>query len=175
MNSFGPNTASIINAIEQVRQIPWFTRIEQPHPEDATVTRAPITWLLDRPERPWQGALGKHEQLIELLLFDSGRLQWQVALDQSYRPKLHSTSVDDLLIELDEKFPGYYGDTHLYPHELIDLHTVERIIRFALYEHLVDDLGPRPAFFRMLLGWFNEGYWPCGWSAEYPDGHLIVI
>lgn len=147
MNSFGPNTESIISAIEQVRQIPWFTRIEHPHPEDATVARVPITWLLDRPERPWQGAMEKHEQLIERLLFESGRLLWQVALDQSYRPKLNPTSVDDLLIELDEKFPGYYGDTHLCPHELIDLHTVERIIRSRCMSTLLTTYASARPFF----------------------------
>ena len=160
--------------IERVRAISWFTRIEQPHPKDAQITRVPITWLLDKPHRPWRGAFGAHESLIERHLLDSGRLEFQVALDRYFKPSFGSPFLDDLLIDLDERFPGYYGDSHMYPHELLDWKLVERIVRYALYECLVDDLSPC-LFFRSLIPWFADGYWPCGWTAEYPDGHLIVL
>jgi hypothetical protein len=158
-----------------VRGIAWFARIEQPHPRDGEVTRVPLRWMLDEPERPWRGVLGAHEIPIERHLIDSGRLEYQVALDRYYKPRPSGPSVDDLFLELDERFPDYYGDTHSYAHELLDLASVERIVRYALYECLVDDLVPRGTFFRPLIDWFAEGYWPCGWSAEYPAGHLIVL
>ncbi|MHA3774826.1 hypothetical protein ACXR0O_25175 [Verrucomicrobiota bacterium sgz303538] len=175
MNLFGPNTLLVSETIERIQTIPWFTRIEQPHPQDTAVVRVPVTWLLDSPERPWRGALAANEAPIERHILDSGRLQFQTALDRSYRHAFNAPSVDDLLIGLDERFPGYYGDTHMYPHELLDLASVERVARYALYECLVDDLSPHRVFFRSLLNWFSEGYWPCGWSAEYPDGQLIVL
>lgn len=165
----------VSETIERLRAFPWFTRIEQPHPRDSAVTRVPVTWLLDDPQRPWRGALGANENPIERHLFDSGRLEFQVALDRYYEPSPTGSSVDDLLVELDERFPGYYGDSHLYPHELLDWACVERIVRYALYECIVDDLTPHCAFFRPLLQWLEEGYWPCGWTAEYPDGNLIVL
>ena len=175
LNSFGPNTALVTATIERVQTIPWFSRVEQPHPQDSIVTRVPVTWLLDSPEKPWLGALSANEAPIERHLLDSGRLQFQVALDRYYRPSISTPSVDALLIDLDERFPGYYKDTHLYPHELIDFSPAERIVRYALYECIVDDLLPRCTYFRSLLDWVAEGYFPCGWSAEYPDGHLIVL
>jgi hypothetical protein len=101
-------------------------------------------------------------------------LEFQVALDRYYKPSF-GTALDDLLIDLDGRFPNYYDATNLYPHELLDWAPVERIIRFSLYECIVDDLTPRSTFFRSLLEYFAEGYWPCGWSAEYPDGQLIVL
>ncbi|MES2571103.1 MAG: hypothetical protein V4710_13735 [Verrucomicrobiota bacterium] len=175
MNVFGPNTALVSNTIERVRTISWFARIEQPHPQDAEITRVPITWILDKPQRPWRGAFGANENPIERHLFDSGRLEFQVALDRYYTPSFEEPFIEDLLIDLDERFPGYYGETYMYPHELLDLASVERIVRYALYECIVDDLSPRCAFFRPLLNWFADGYWPCGWSAEYPEGNLVVL
>ena len=174
MNPFGPNTTLVSALISRIQDFPWFTRIEQPHPQDNSISRVPVSWLLDRPLRPWQGALAAHETPIERLILDNGLLEFQIALDQYYKPSFGS-ALDDLLFDLDERFSDHYAATHRYPHELLDLAPVERIIRFSLYECLVDDLPPRHTFFRSLLDWFADGYWPCGWSAEYPDGHLIVL
>jgi hypothetical protein len=174
MNAFGPNTALVTDCITRVQAIPWFTRIEQPHPRDAEITRVPITWMLDEPQRAWRGALAAHESPIERRLLDNGRLGFQVALDHYFKPSFE-TAVEELSEDLIERFPGYYGESHSYAEELLDLNTVERIVRYALYECLVDDLEPRSTFFRSMLDWFAEGYWPCGWSAEYPNGNLIVL
>jgi hypothetical protein len=174
MGAFGPNTAFVADCIARIQTIPWFTRIEQAHPQDAKITRVPLTWLLDQPERPWHGALAAHETLIERCLLDSGRLGFQVALDQYFEHSFGS-AVDDLTAELIRRFPNDFDEEYTDAKELLDTDTVERIVRYALYECLVDDLDPQSRFSRSMLDWFAEGYWPCGWSAEYPDGHLVVL
>ena len=45
-------------------------------------------------------------------------------------------------------------------------------IAWAVVERLMDYTG----FFGMLLGWYREGRWPCGWGdAAYPGGSVVVL
>lgn len=96
MNAFGPNTTLVSDCIRRIQAFPWFSRIQQPHLQDNSIGRVPVTWLIEPPERTWRGALAANEVLIEQHLLENGRLGFQVALDRDYRPSFGS-ALDDLL------------------------------------------------------------------------------
>lgn len=53
--------------------------------------------------------------------------------------------------------------------ELFD--NVRRDMAWACVEYLMD----QPGFFTMLKDIFKEGYFPCSWDGEYPEGRAVVL
>jgi len=52
------------------------------------------------------------------------------------------------------------------------LRHMESDIAWAIVERLMKYSG----FFGMLLDWYREGRWPCGWvGAAYPNGSVVVL
>ena len=170
---FGPNTKLIDDFKRHLESFPWFTRIETPHAEDSRLARVKLDFVLDRPTNPWSGASVDAETQIDRHIIDSSRLAEQYSLQRAFHAPWSEAHVDAILDTLLERYQDYYQGSYSYAHELLDL--PERTIRYALYECLVDDLTPRVTFFRDLIHWFEQGYWPCGWRGQFPDGQLILI
>ena len=170
---FGPNTTLIDDFRRRLESWPWFTRIETPHPQDDQLVRVPLKFLLDKPTDPWNGAAGEAEIQIDRRIIDSARVSEQYLVDKAFQAPWRAFYADKVLETLQERYPGYYGDRFRYAEELLDF--PERTIRYALFECLVDDIQPRVMFFRDLMPWFEEGYWPCGWQGNFPQGQLILL
>lgn len=71
-----------------------------------------------------------------------------------------------------DNYPGYYGDTCSYAHELVD--SPDRVLIGAAGEIMVADVDPDLTIFRGLMAWFHAGHWPCGWEGRRPEGKLIL-
>ncbi|HEX5222248.1 MAG TPA: hypothetical protein VFZ59_22025 [Verrucomicrobiae bacterium] len=170
---FGPNTKLIDEFTRRLDSFPWFTRIETPRPDDSGLTRVTLEFLLDQPVDPWNGAMGDAELRIDRQIIESCRLSEQYALQRAFREPWSTSQADAVLDVLLHRYPGNYKSTDSYAYELLDF--PERTIRYALFECLVDDLVPRVTFFRDLMPWFEQGYWPCGWSGHHPDGSLMLL
>ncbi|MDF1740466.1 MAG: hypothetical protein P1U86_15000 [Verrucomicrobiales bacterium] len=167
---FGTTTQEVWDLIKELEAYPWFSRIEQPHPNDSDLVRGDLEWILDGQERPWGGAMGIEQGKIDSVILGNQRLSDQSALDREYKCPIDPS---DLLEDLLERYDDYYKETYSYAHELLDL--PHAAIRYAVYEKLVSDIAPDLTFFTKLLPYFRDGYWPCGWQGEYPDGKLIVL
>lgn len=170
---FGPNTKLVDEFVLRLKSLPWFTRIETPHPDDGRLLRVKLEFLLDDPAIPWNGAAAVAETQIDRYIIDSGRLSEQYALQRAFRVPWSASHMEAVLDILLERYEDYYPNTYSYAHELLDF--PERTIRYALFECLVDDITPRVTFFRDLIPWFEQGYWPCGWHGEFPEGQLILL
>jgi hypothetical protein len=170
---FGPNTKLIDGFTRRLELFPWFARIETPHPDDSGLTRVTLEFLLDQPADPWSGARGEAESCIDRHIIESSRLSEQYSLQRAFRAPWSTSQADAVLDVLLHRYPDTYKGTDSYAYELLDF--PERTIRYALFECLVDDLAPRVTFFRDLMPWFEQGYWPCGWSGHYPEGRLMLL
>jgi len=170
---FGLNTRLINELSLRLQSFPWFTRIESAHAEDGRLVRVKLEFLLDQPVDPWNGAAADAQMRTERQILESSRVSEQHHLQRAFHAPWSAAQADAVLDILLDRYRDYYKDTYSYAHELLDF--PERTVRCALYECLVDDVTPRVTYFRDLLPWFEQGYWPCGWEGRYPDGRLILL
>jgi len=179
-NSFGPNHVAVAAFLETLVEIPWFSAVgAAPDRQDAEfVDFHVLAEHYEEPFAPWQGAVPAAEGAIERLEFAHGRLQNHDAVQQAYARCrfLPTPSVDAVFERVDREYgdpgSGYYRDSGMYPHELIDF--PHRLIRGAALEIMVADLSPSLAFFQAQLAWFRVGRWPVGWRGEWPAGHVLL-
>src|SRR5690242_13124367 len=131
---YGPNTKLIDELSRQLQSVPWFTRIETPHPDDSRVLRVTLDFLLDRPVDPWNGAAADAQALTERKIIESSRISEQYLLQKAFHEPWATAQADSVLDILLDRYQGYYKNTHSYAHELLDFPV--RTIRCALYECL---------------------------------------
>ena len=170
---FGPNTAAVRAFLESVKDIPWFSQVGQPTDRDGELMRVEFDFLAqhhEAPYAPWGAVLARIESCIERLVFDSQRLGEWGAIRELV--KFPTRCVDDFYLALNERYPGYYGESCLYAHELAN--PPIRLLWGAVDEIMVADLDPSLAFFGSLVPWLRCGHWPCGWQGEWPQGKLIL-
>ena len=170
--NFGPNTKLINELSRRLQSFPWFTRIETPHPDDERLVRVKLAFLLEPADDPWNGEADAGEMRTARMIMESSRISEYHQLQSAFRAPWSAAQADAVQDILLERHPDY-KDTYSYGDELLDF--PEQTIRGALYECLVDDMTPRATFFRDLLPWFEEGYWPCGWEGKYPKGKLVLL
>lgn len=170
---YGPNTKLIDDLGRRLELFPWFSRIETPHPDDNRLVRVKLEFLLDQPVDPWNGAAAEAENRIDRHIIDSARLSEQYSVQRAFHAPWSVARADAVLEILLKRYHDYYRDTNMYAHELLDF--PERIVRYAFFECLVDDITPKVTFFRDLIPWFEQGYWPCGWQGQFPDGKLVLL
>lgn len=53
--------------------------------------------------------------------------------------------------------------------EIMD--SIKRDVCWAAVEYVSEQEG----FFTTLLKIYKEGYWPCSWNGEYPDGMAVAM
>jgi hypothetical protein len=170
---FGPNTPAVRAFLESIKDVPWFSQVGQPTEPDSKLTRVGFDFLAEHHEAPyasWGTALVGAESRIERLVFDSRRLGEWDAIRKVV--KLPTQWLDDFYLGLNEQHPGYYGDSCLYAHELVD--PPIRLLWGAVDEIMVADLQPDLSFFGSLVPWLRRGHWPCGWQGEWPQGKLVL-
>ena len=178
-NDFGPSSERVIEFIESWSTVEWFGAIETPHPKDPDILRVPLETLLDDSLKriqgnsckdPWQGLLGRAEAAFESVIFENARLGTQDAVKRALDDPIDIEYLMDLLVD---RYPGYYKDSHMYAYELVD--PPLRLVRGAAQEIMISDLEPDLQFFRDLMPWLQEGYWPYGWEGLWPGGTVMVI
>lgn len=50
-------------------------------------------------------------------------------------------------------------------------HAVKRDLAWIAVERVIKHDG----FFSGLLVWYKLGRWPCAWTGNYPDGHVLCL
>jgi hypothetical protein len=70
-------------------------------------------------------------------------------------------------------YAGFFsiGDPQRLDAEREAAHSAKRDLAWAAIERVV----ARPGFFTDLLAWYERGRWPCDWSGDYPDGHVLAL
>ena len=170
---FGPNTTAVRAFLESVEDFPWFSQVGRPTERDGELTRVEFDFLAqhhEAPYAPWGSVLARNESRIERVVFDSRRLGEWGAIRKLV--KFPTQWVDGFYLALSERYPGYYGESCLYTHELVD--PPIRLLWGAVDEVMVADLDPSLTFFGSLVPWLRRGHWPCGWQGEWPQGKLIL-
>ena len=170
---FGPNTAAVRAFLESLNDVPWFSQVGQPTGWDGELTRVEFDFLAQHhkaPYAPWGAVLVMIESRIERLVFDSQRLGEWGAIRKLV--KFPTEWVDNFYLALNERYPGYYGESCLYAHELVN--PPIRLLWGAVDEAMVADLDSSLTFFGSLVPWLRRGHWPCGWQGEWPQGKLIL-
>jgi hypothetical protein len=172
---FGPNHAAVEAFISSLDAIPWFTRVGQPTDQDERLVRVGFEFLADHsedPYAPWGESLTEAEARTERLVFDHRRLGELTEIQQAVRQRGPNRYLDEFFATLEEKYPGYYGETCSYAHELVD--RPDRLLRGAAQEVMLADIDPNLNFFQSIMPWLRAGHWPCGWVGHWPEGKLIV-
>ena len=172
---FGPNHAAVESFLDELRRVPWYSRVGQPHPRDNELLRVGFEFLASRhenPYAPWGDALFRAEAEIEQLVFEHRRLSEFQELGNEVFSGPYGRLPDDLLIELDERYAHLLDETGWYPAEMID--PPQRLLCGAAREAMLADVAPHLSFFRPLIAWFAAGHWPVGWEGEDPAGRLIL-
>lgn len=68
-------------------------------------------------------------------------------------------------------FPDPVDASHRRDCETEMAHNIKRDLAWIAVERVIE----KPGFFTPLLDWYKIGRWPCGWSGDYPDGHLLCL
>jgi hypothetical protein len=172
-DDFGPNTPAVRAFLESLNNVPWYSRVGQSTERDAELARVGFDFLAGHHESPyaaWGTALPGAETQIERLVFDHRRTgEWDKIREVVDFP---TEWMDEFYLTLDELYPGYYGETCLYAHELVD--PPLRLLWGAVDEVMLADLDPGLNFFGSLVPWLRHGHWPCGWQGDWPQGRLIL-
>lgn len=172
---FGANHAAVEAFLASLDTISWFSRVGQPTDQDNWLVRVGFEFLADHhedPYAPWGEPLLEAEAKIERLVFEHRRLQEFMEVQKAIRQRGPNPSLDEFYTGLVDKYPGYYGETHSYAHELVEM--PERLLWGAAHEVLLVDVEPNLNFFSSMIPWFRAGHWPCGWAGHWPDGKLIL-
>jgi hypothetical protein len=98
----------------------------------------------------------RNESRIERLTFDSQRLGEWDAIRRLV--KFPHQWVNNFYLALNERYPGYCGESCLYAHELVD--PPIRLLWGAVDEVMVADLDPSLTFFGSLVPWLCRGHRP---------------
>ena len=60
----------------------------------------------------------------------------------------------------------------------VERHVICINLQWDLVSYLMEDtfrkVLKKPYFFDSLVSVYEKGYMPCGWSGEWPEGHLVV-
>jgi hypothetical protein len=172
---FGPNHAAVEAFVASLDSIPWFSRVGEPTEHDAQLVRVGFEFLARHHAdhyAPWGESLVNAETKIERLVFDHRRLSGHMEIQQVIRRRGPNPYVDDFFCGLEEKYPGYYGDTCSYAHELVE--EPDRLIWGAAREIMLADIDPHLNFFQSMMPWLRAGHWPCGWEGHWPEGRLVL-
>lgn len=179
-DSFGPNHAAVSAFLENLTQIPWLSAVGAA-PDRTDAEFVDFHFLASRFEEPfsaWHDALPAAESAIERLEFQHGRVGHHTAVQQAYAKCgfLPTPSVDALFQRVDPDYgdptTGYYRDTAMFPHELIDF--PHRLVRGVALELMVADLDRSLTFFQAQFEWFRAGRWPVGWNGAWPEGRVLL-
>ena len=171
----GPNHPAVEQFVRSLNGIPWFTRLGDATERDAGLVRVDFDFLVkhhEDPYAPWGQSLIDAESNIERLVFEHRRLGEFNEVQTAVQRRGPDPHVDDFLTGLVDKYPGYYGDTFSYAHELIEL--PDRLLWGAAHEVMLADVAPNLNSFQSLMPWFRSGHWPCGWEGGWPEGKLVV-
>jgi len=172
---FGPNHAAVEAFIAGLHSVPWFTRVGQPTDQDDQLVRVDFDFLarqFGHAYAPWGDSLLAAETRIEQIIFDQRRLGEQAEIQRAITKQGGNASLDAIQERLLDQYPGYYGDTCSYAHELIQ--PPDRLLLGAANEIMVADVDPNLTFFQSLMPWLRAGHWPCGWEGVWPEGKLIL-
>lgn len=76
----------------------------------------------------------------------------------------------------DVKYDNYCKRLFSYPEVFIEADVCDEISTDFLNISRSNAIPSKATdFFDMLIGFYNAGYWPCGWKGEYPNGELLVF
>jgi len=177
---FGPQTQLVIAFLAELENIPWFSRVGEAADRDSDLIRADIHFLLATASMVsgtdtdqylhWGNCLAAAESKLDRLILEHARMDDEAALRKALR--IPAEALDHFYSRLTEQFQGYYLDTCSYVYELVD--PPMRLISGAALETMLSDLDPELNFFRNLMPFFKDGFWPCGWQGTFPDGKLIL-
>lgn len=165
---YGPFTPEVRTFLESLNSIRWFTNLGAPVPDDSAVVRVgfeEIAWQAT-PYELWGDTLAAQERALDRRIVDATLLSEQLRLQG--KVEITGSSVDDFFVGLTDRYPGYYGESALYAHEVIELPV--RLIRNAAYEVMLDGGAGAVGFFGSLMPWFHRGHWPAGMR----DGKLLL-
>ena len=173
---FGPNHQKVVEFLDSIKSIEWFSRVGRPTAFDDNLRRIDLDFVLahsDDPLKSWGDLFVRAETAFERLILDHARLSEQGAVLKAAAPD-YGEYGDALLAEVMERYPGYYGETFTYAYELVDTGQVDRMVRGAASEIMVADIDSSLNFFQGLMPWLREGHWPYGWEGEWPEGKMIL-
>jgi hypothetical protein len=125
----------------------------------------------------WGDVLLQIEGPIDRAIRDSSALDLHDAAfaQAKLEALIPMAKLDALLLGVDDRYSsasGYYGDTNLYPHEILWL--PKRLIAYATIERgLNGAVAPSPVISE-VLSIFSKGFWPAGWRGAWPAGTILV-
>jgi hypothetical protein len=172
---FGSNHTAVEAFLRSLDAIPWFTQVSQSTDQDECLVRVGFDFLADcheDPYAPWGKSLVEAEANIERLIFGHRRLGEYSEVQRAIGQRGPNLYMDEFFTGLVDKYPGYYGKTSCYAHELVEM--PDRILWGAAHEIVLADVEPNLNFFQSIMPWFRAGHWPCGWKGQWPEGKLIV-
>jgi hypothetical protein len=157
---FGPNHEQVVEFLNSLQSIEWFSRVGQPTVYDDNLRRIDLDFVLAHAGDPlkfWGDLFVRAETAFERIVLDHARLSEQEAVMKAAAPH-YGEYGDALMAEIMERHPGYYGDTFMYAYELVYTGSVDRMVRGAASEIMVADIDPSLNFFRGLTAWLREGH-----------------
>jgi hypothetical protein len=172
---YGPNHAAVVSFITGLDAVPWFSRLGQPTDQDDRLVRVDFDFLARHHAQryaPWGDSILHAETMTEQVIFEQRRLTEQAEIQRAISQVGPNRYLDAFYDGLEVKYPGYYGDTCSYAHELVE--RPDRLLIGAASEIMVADANPNLTFFQGLMPWLRAGHWPCGWDGKWPDGKLIL-
>lgn len=163
--------------IVRMQTFPWFERCGHEIPTGATDTpfeRVP-DWTdakLNFTSRAWEYACQDAGNSLSLYLW-------------TYHLRQFSSCWNDLALTAKEYVATALqpaideGRQHLAPTGTsvgaAVAYDVRRIVQMAFVEAGFAHLNHGKTFFNDALRFYELGYFPCGWSGKWPNGHLLIF
>ena len=164
----------LVSFLESLRQIDWLAHAGEPCDNARAVENIQAGW--DREGKRMLAVWGPRTHALEVqaqrLLGDQNIDRIFSSVSETIHERLYQgicSYLDRVYNATDEKRRGQRSvDESLYP-ELMD--SVKRDVCWSAVEHMLLVHG----FFSNLLGFYQQGRWPCSWDGEYPEGQGVIL
>jgi hypothetical protein len=165
-DEFGPHTQAVVNCLETLDTISWFSTVGAPTP-DLEIARV-STWN-DAVDPLMGGQGGKYNE--------HGHLAEPASMiDEAREIEDHQDWYEDAIEEaqqylnFDKYIPGYFDKNQV----AFMIEHLHRYVENVLIEIIAAD-SVDTTYFRECLPWYETGHFACGWEGEWPDGVIKVF
>lgn len=165
-DEFGPHTQAVVNCLETLDTISWFSTVGAPTP-DLEIARV-STW--NAAVDPLMAADNKRYNEMGHLAEPAAMLD-EVRENEEFQEWLADAYEEaQQYLNFEKYIPSYFDKNQV----AFMVKHLRRYVENVLLEIIASD-AVETTYFRECLPWYETGHFSCGWEGDWPDGVIKVF